>query len=484
LAAGFVIWLTSAVGSVFALRKAREHARGSRWALAGLCLVAAGIAGVAAIRTSPDSEALAQGPGSSLSVFTPTEPVNSPMGTAFGVKPGRVVWAHDPKATTWDGTSNEPGWWDDRATRPDIVERMLAHTIRSVGDAPGVQEAWERIFKDFNRRKGKGEVGYKKGERIAVKLNLNQCRSHGDCGNASYIAPQLVVALVRQLVREVGAAPGDITCYDAVRWVPSTIYDRCTAEFPGIRFVDSVGGDGRDKAAAAPTDTLTLAGGEVIYLPTCVTEAEYLVNVAGLKGHGIAGITVCAKNHLGSMLTAGGDSAARQIHRYIGVRAGSRGGGAALPMGTYNGLVDLSGHRHIGGKTILYLIDALYATRHNEYRLDPSCQWQSPPFNGRWTASLFASQDGVALDSVALDFLRNELTLSSIVTGSVDNYLHESAQAHEPPSKKAYDPEGDGRPVTQSLGVHEHWNNARDRKYTRNVGTGPGIELVSLPAGS
>jgi hypothetical protein len=34
----------------------------------------------------------------------------------------------------------------------------------------------------------------------------------------------------------------------------------------------------------------------------------------------------------------------------------------------------------------------------------------------------------------------------------------------------------------QSLGVHEHWNNAADKKYTRNLNpsTGTGIELVSL----
>jgi hypothetical protein len=41
-----------------------------------------------------------------------------------------------------------------------------------------------------------------------------------------------------------------------------------------------------------------------------------------------------------------------------------------------------------------------------------------------------------------------------------------------------YDPEGDGI-VLKSLGVHEHWNNPRDRKYSRNLGTGEGIELIS-----
>jgi hypothetical protein len=26
--------------------------------------------------------------------------------------------------------------------------------------------------------------------------------------------------------------------------------------------------------------------------------------------------------------------------------------------------------------------------------------------------------------------------------------------------------------------VHEHWNNPRDRQYSRNLGTGEGIELI------
>ena len=148
-------------------------------------------------------------------------------------------------------------------------------------------------------------------------------------------------------------------------------------------------------------------------------------------------------------------------------------------MAAYNGLVDMNGHPHIGGKTVLYLIDGLYASQHNEFRLTPICKWQSMPFNGHWTASLFASQDGVAVDSVALDFLRNEPTLATIVTGAVDNYLHEMALAHQAPSGTTYDPAKTGKTLA-SMGVHEHWNNATERKYSRNLGKNAGIELVDV----
>ncbi|MBR6279792.1 MAG: hypothetical protein IKR32_00645 [Bacteroidales bacterium] len=48
------------------------------------------------------------------------------------------------------------------------------------------------------------------------------------------------------------------------------------------------------------------------------------------------------------------------------------------------------------------------------------------------------------------------------------------------PSGTVYDPERDGKPVTGSLGVFEHWNNPTDRQYSRNLGKGEGIELVYI----
>jgi uncharacterized protein (DUF362 family) len=416
--------------------------------------------------------------------FVPTDPANSPLGVAFGVKPGRVTWAFNPKAATWDGVNNAPGWWDDSNTNPQAVEAMFSRSIRSVGDAATEKEAWNKIFTDFNQRKGKGAVGYKKGEKIVVKLNLNQMHNdHSNGANASYIAPQLVQAMLRQLVQQVGAAPADITFYDAVRHVPDTIFDRGTKEFPGVHFVDSTSAAGREKAMPDTTKPIVLGQGNVtMYFPTCVTAADYMINVAGLKGHSLAGMTVTAKNHLGSLLTAAGAPGAPNMHPSITVKQdpGMRGGGpAARAMGTYNGLVDLNGHPQTGGKTILYMIDGLYATQTNELKLAPVCKWQSAPFNGNWTASLLASQDGVAIDSVALDFLRSEPTLTAVVSGPVDNYLHEMALADQAPSKTKYDPAKDGK-ILGSLGVHEHWNNAADKQYSRNLGKGAGIELVRL----
>jgi hypothetical protein len=168
------------------------------------------------------------------------------------------------------------------------------------------------------------------------------------------------------------------------------------------------------------------------------------------------------------------------MHASITVKGGGRGP-AGQTQGSYNGLVDLNGHPQTGGKTVLYIVDALYATQHNEFKLALAAKWRRAPFNGNWTSSILASQDGVAMDSVALDFLRNEPTIAPTVTGPVDNYLHEMAQADKAPSKTVYDPAKSGKPLT-SMGVHEHWNNAADKKYSRNLGKSEGIELVSIVA--
>ncbi len=55
-----------------------------------------------------------------------------------------------------------------------------------------------------------------------------------------------------------------------------------------------------------------------------------------------------------------------------------------------------------------------------------------------------------------------------------DNYLHEAAQGTNA-SFGAYRPDG---VVMGSVGVHEHWNNPVEKKYSRNLNpAASGIEL-------
>ena len=301
--------------------------------------------------------------------------------------------------------------------------------------------------------------------------------------NDAEVTPQTSLALLKHLVQIVGAAESDVTLCDASRLIRKCIYDKCHAAFPNVRFVDRVGGNGRIKVAKDPTARVYYSDTNVGYsgtteLPACIAEATYVINLAAFRGHTVAGVTLAAKNHFGSIWRPEGDMfdgwRPNNLHDYVDVHDRA--------IGTYNALVDLMGHEHIGGKQVLYVIDGLYGSK-TQGDLAP-IRWQSPPFNDDWPSCLFVSQDPVALESVAVDFMRNEPALSEPIAGNLDNYLHEAAQAGSPPSSTVYDPEADGTPLA-SLGVHEHWDSAATRRYSKNLGRpGPdgtdGIELIAI----
>ena len=107
-------------------------------------------------------------------------------------------------------------------------------------------------------------------------------------------------------------------------------------------------------------------------------------------------------------------------------------------------------------------------------------KFSTAPFNDHWASSLLAFQDPVAIDSVALDFLRAEWNDYPHMSGA-DDYLHEAALADHPPSGTFYDPDHtSGTTRLESLGVHEHWNNPKEKQYSRNLGKREGIELLRV----
>jgi hypothetical protein len=285
-------------------------------------------------------------------------------------------------------------------------------------------------------------------------------------------SPQAVEALVTQLIEAGGVRGEDIMIYDVAggRNVGQPIYTRIRAnsnpQFQKVKFL--VGADfgegGRIFATPDMANPIQFSkeGVPVAYLAKQVTDARYMINMALLRPHGMAGVTLIGKNHFGSVYfpNNGGWSPAT-LHPNV-MRT--------LPVGSYNALVDLMGHKQLGGKTMLYVLDGLYTAEQNEGNV---FKWAS--FGDHWASSLMMSQDPVAIDSVGLDVLRSEPRATQ-VRGTADNYLHEAAQAPKPPSGTVYNPNKTG--VLASLGVHEHWNNATDKKYSRNLRRKQGIELI------
>ena len=394
--------------------------------------------------------------------WTPTDPPNTPIGVARGIYPGRVVWVCDPAATLWDGRTGH--WWDADATDQARVDAMMSRALRSLTGTKEDAAAWKALFVSYNQSHGKGDGGYTPGQTIVVKINQNTARDgheqNGNVRNQNSINgnPHVILGLLRQLVRAAGVAQEDIYVYDISRYITDNIFVPCHAEFPRVHFIelDKGGGEGREAApperewtkdAVSYSDPSRGLGRD---LPPFVTRASYMINMAIMKNHGDTGPTLLAKNHFGT------------------VHGLNHGAISPRRMGESNPMVDLLAHKDVGEKTVLFMIDAIYGADGPD--ATPR-KWRLAPFGASggagWPASLFVSQDGVALESVGFDFINAEWGVEPFT----DNFLHEAALANDPPSGKKYGP--------VSLGVHEHWNNASDKQYSRNLGKGRGIELVA-----
>ena len=469
VASSFVVWLLGLFVSWRAFRRAKLSAVRGRYLAAGLAV----LAGAGAVF-------LAAGSGDEQVVMGREPEANKPVGEGKGIHPGRVVWVHDPQATVWHGPE-DGHWWQNGKTDQRRVERMLSDAIRNLAGASSDKEAWERVFAHHNKIRGRGG-GYKRGQKIAVKVNFVgflwnlgsvDPENYAITEHANYMntSPQTMLALLRQLVDTIGIRQADITIGDTLGYFAKEYYDILHRVYPNVNYGGYGGGHGRVKLGPSSIPFYWSCKPQDVkqdYIPDYFAKADYVINLANLKAHGGAGVTLCAKNHYGTLCRTPVEEGFHNLHPNA----------FSKKTGIYRNLVDLMGHAHIGGKTVLYLVDGLYSGRHPRDRVP--LRWKSAPFNGHWTASLLASQDPVAVDSVGLDLLGEEYPEMARMAGAND-YLREAAMADNPPSGTFYDPDhaGDVKRLG-SLGVHEHWNNAKDKQYSRNLDKNRGIELIAI----
>ncbi len=242
-----------------------------------------------------------------------------------------------------------------------------------------------------------------------------------------------------------------------------------------------------DKGTVLRTNSMTSgnAGSPVLQnsLYTIFETADYVLNIPQLKGHQRAGMTMFAKNHLGSQVpdASGADYLHMGLVRPYGLSTTDTSTYRRTNYGMYRTQVDLMSHNLLSGKNLIYIMDALWGT---DYELDFPLKWKMQPFNNQYTSSIFVSFDPVAIESAGYDFLRSEFTIESgkdfsVQMPAVDDYLHQAADSTNWPAGIKYDPNNTGVHV-YSLGTHEHWNNATDKKYSRNLDpiNGTGIELI------
>ena len=377
---------------------------------------------------------------------------NVPLGVGKGIHPGRVAWIHDPGVAQWDGRTGL--WVEDRWNNQAKADDMVREAVIQLSGEPDAKKAWKALFKHFNKTHGRGNRGYKKGESIAVKLNMNNAITHHDTIELNS-SPFVTLALVRSIVNDGKVRQQDIILCEPSRAITDSIYYKIKREFPYVRLIDNIGGEGREKCEYYPEqivyseDNGKMARG----LAKCVVDADYLINTALLKTHSGPGVTLTAKNWYGA--TDINLLWRQNAHNNISQdkRHGKPG---------YKTFVDFMAHKHLGQKTLLFIIDGTYGSR--DVNGAPAPKWQKEPFNGDWACSLIVSQDEVACDAVGMDILIGEWPEFESMN-YCDEYLREAAMIPHAPSGTVYKQEG--KPLEQPLGLFEHWNNQRERKYTK-----------------
>ena len=478
----FVIYLLGISVSMISFKRFRYFFRTSRY-MAGSIFLLLSILAFGFIFLHDQKDLIA----STLNPVDNTFPVNSnePIGVARGLHPGRVVWVQDEGATNENYVPTKGSsdlWYSDDNADEAVISSMLQRAITGYAGTEDLAGAWDAIFKSYNQTQGKGEVGYTPGERIAFKINLtNQSCSDSERPQRMDATPQLLNAILDQLVNIVGVDEYYITLGDPYREFRAEYKDLVMSKFPDVYYVDGQGGD--DVYQTIPSSEAVLVFSDGQYestLPLQYLEADYVINVPCLKTHNEGGITLIAKNHQGSFLEKGDDPKSQYaINMHYSLPKNNRG------ASQYRHTVDYMGHEQTGGKGLIYIVDGIWAGESWQGWI---MKYKSDPFNNDYPNSLFVGQDPVALESVCYDILFNENVIDPYkakypidMKVEIADHLKQCASSDYWPSGILYDPEGDGTAI-ESLGVFEHWNNPQDRQYTRNLETGEGIELIYVNA--
>lgn len=505
-AGGFITYVAVIAVSVAAIFKARKELF-RKPAFFASAFLFAGLSG--ALIVSSNSE---------MTISNAVVEANQPMGTAQGIFPGRVVWAHNPDATNENCDVREYGnsWFNAGNFDQTVVDNMLSDVLQTLTGEVTDSASWKAVFEYHNNNvRNKGIIGYTPGEKIFIKINAvsnwagnfsTKDLSVADNNNfgITETSPAIVMAVLRQLINVVGVPQSDIYVGDPLRHIYKHNYEYWHPEFPDVHYLDhnstygSLGREGVTKNNPAKiyySDNGTILREGVWYsnntqnnkvvhndnLYDIYNDAEYMINLPMLKGHRRAGMTMFAKNHFGSHTRED----ASHLHNGLVAPAEMQNGIVNAGYGLYRIQTDIMAHSLLGKKNLIYIMDALWAT---DYEADIPRKWQIAPFNDDWMSSIFASLDPVAIESVGYDFLRSEFTEERVAGNSemgafvqmsgVDDYLHQAADSANWADGIVYDPDSTGV-LFSTLGTHEHWNNAVDKQYSRNLGTGEGIELVS-----
>jgi hypothetical protein len=434
---------------------------------------------------------------------------NNPMGIAAGIFPGRVAWAWNPNATNDACTQKiTDAMFMPKNNNQDTIDMMADNAIRAIGGKSTVSESSDAIFKYFNNKKTGSATGYATGQTIFIKVNNGQAgwainmSDLSEAGEGSTMTgqsnmtiaettPSTVLAFVRQLVDSCGIPQAKIMIGEPMTHVFKSMYAVIHGKYPNVKIMDKENHTslGRTTSTGWTSDCVFYSDKGTVMTSAIsdnmmqeMYDANYLINICALKAHARAGVTLTAKLNFGTC-SHGGSFIAFGLHSGLisTVDNDHMSDGVRGDYHMYRVLTDLMTHPKIGRNTVLFIVDGLWGGIE---ATDIPVKWKIAPFNNHWPNSLFVSQDEVAIQSVCLDFLRAEAKVNTLFNNrplfpAVDDFLHQAADSLNWPTGIRYDPGKTGTFI-KSLGVHEHWNSDASKQYTRNLGTGNGIELFKV----
>ncbi|NJK85716.1 MAG: DUF362 domain-containing protein [Bacteroidales bacterium] len=503
---GFIIYITGLITSLFVFKKGLENFRKRKYIIA-FSLIVFGLL-VAVSYNTIIVKASVKTINAAPEQFTP----NQPIGAAKGINPGRVVLFHDADATNKSFVPNGTNACYMLANVDSaIINKMTINSILSLTGKTEIKEAWDTLFRYFNINQGKGNKGYEAGEKIFIKINCNSAWGHPSLTGTEFNyygsslgrnlkedysfknnvaafgthdgGPYIMLSVLNQLINCAGIPEENIYIGDPMRDIHKYNFEIMHSVFPNVHYLGHTDTYGRTLATVSSDTTIyfsdkgtllknysngALKGSKTFNI---VTESDYIINIAALKAHSGEGMTSCAKNYFGTI----GRVWALEMHNGM---VSPNFDMSSRSKGTYRVLVDLMGHKDLGGKTMLYLVDGTFFSPDAYGR---PVKFQNAPYNGDWPSSILVSQDIVAIESVCYDIIASQHTSTCnfqyITMTGICEHLEQAADPTKWPAGIIYDPEKDGTPL-QSLGVYEHWNDPVNRQYSKNLGTGNGIELI------
>jgi hypothetical protein len=506
---GFVTYLLAVAGLTAISRKMKRKVINVRYG-AAFMLMAGVIVAMAVAPASSDQQTVV---ASTETRTGPEDGPNKPIGDPKGLFPGRVVWIYNPEASNPNFQHNDPvngsNFANPENNNGPVQGQMFRDGVLKLTGKQTPAKAWDAMFKYFNERKLGKAKGYTKGEKIFIKINQGQAGwtlSKEDKENGYALpktlpakdsritsmeptenGPYVVLELLKELVNEYGVDQADIAVGDPMNPIYAHNYNVWVKDFPNVRYVDRTSTSFGRSLIKITEQPLVFYSDKKITdkLYDVLENANYMIYMAIFKPHGAAGVSLTAKLNFGNV----GRNGAGHLH-YSHV--GNRREGTATNTGyhKYRVFVDLMGSKYLGNNSVFWCVEGIHGGGSSEVK--GPVKYFMPPFNGGWSNSIFMSLDPVAIESVGYDFLRTEfdgVNKHDAVNNDwesipnmfgVDDYMHQAADHSNWPEGIVYDPDNSGKPIPV-LGVHEHWNNGNDKQYSRNLGTGKGIELVSIP---